>query len=80
MFKKLWELINQTSWETVFFTHKVEDYSRIKGILNDHGVPSKTKANTSYGSSQMDGFGTTYDLLVKKKDLYKAQQAIHKRR
>lgn len=33
----------------------------------------------AYGSFQQGGFGTSYEVLVKQKDYYRAQQVISKR-
>ncbi|MTI82002.1 MAG: hypothetical protein FH758_14225 [Firmicutes bacterium] len=70
-------------WESVYTTQKVEDYARIKGKLNNNGIKTRTKMDTP-GRAHNRGmhFGssiTTYDILVKKVDIHKANEAIHRK-
>ena len=80
MIKKLFHYLKENSWKTVHFTNKTDEYGRIKGILNDNGIKTKTQSSTPYDSSQLEGFGTSYDILVKAKDFHKAQQVLSKER
>lgn len=80
LIEQLLKFLKENSWKTVHYTHKTEEYGRMKGLLNDNGIITKTKSNTLNDSTQQDGFGTSYDLLVKLNDYHKAQKIISKER
>lgn len=78
MFQKIRKYLQENRWKTVYFTQDTEEYAKVKGQLNDAGIPSNTKSSTPDGAETSE-FYTSYDLRVKQKDIHKAQQAIHKK-
>lgn len=82
------DLINSLIW-FLFSRHRCliytafghEQYAKIVGKLQTHGVPYRTRmwfTNSSNSSWEFVDY-TQYDIYVKKEDEYKAQQAIHDR-
>lgn len=73
-------------WETIYITRNLQKYATIRGRLLDNGIRTKTKT----GGSGAEGRGrdhsgmplqshssTTYEILVRRKDLHKATELIH---
>ncbi|WP_349408783.1 putative signal transducing protein [Pseudalkalibacillus sp. SCS-8] len=77
MLRKLISYLKENSWKTVYFTQKTDEYGRVKGLLNDAGIKSKTKSSTPMESGELGGVATSYDIMVRQKDLQKANEAIH---
>ena len=76
-------------WETIYMTSNLQEFSSIRGRLLDSGIKMKIKT----GGSVLMGRGrgrsgipiesyspTTYEILVRKEDVHKATEAIHKSR
>lgn len=85
MLKKIMDFI--FGWETVYFTSNLQEYASVRGRLIEHGIKTKTKTDgnslngrghsgTSFGSN----FGRNYEILVRKEDADKANEAIHSHR
>jgi len=69
-------------WETVYLTSNLDEYIRIRGNLMDNGVSTKTKTNdnTFRQSDMLMGSNTnnSYEILVRKEDVYKANEIIRR--
>ncbi|WP_421385274.1 hypothetical protein ACOJQI_11075 [Bacillus salacetis] len=65
-------------WELIYSTHDVEEYSTMKGRLENKNIPYKTKTVSS-GGGQGGGYGfaANYQLFVPKELIHKANEAIH---
>lgn len=77
------------SWETIYITCNLQEFGTIRGRLLDSGIRTKTKTGGSgamgrginhSGMPVQSHSTTTYEILVRKEDLHKASEAIHRSR
>ena len=78
MIKKLLKNLLRTKWEIVYSTQNVDEYAKVKGKLLNNKIKAKTEMFSS-GGGQGGGYGfaTTYHILVRSEDIYKANEVIH---
>lgn len=80
MLKNFFQFLWENRWESIFFTGKVDEYSRAKYKLTSNGIKVKTKiiSNRERGGIGTIGVGGNeyYEIYVKAKDVEKANQAI----
>lgn len=79
MLKKLINNLLRTKWEIIYSTQNIEKYAKVKGKLLNNKIEIKTEMFSSGGGegSGGDGFATTYHILVRSEDIYKANEIIH---
>lgn len=87
MLKKI--LVMFFGWETIYITSNLQKFATIRGRLLDSGIRTKTKTGGSGAMGRGRGHSgmpvqshssTTYEILVRKEDLHKATEAIHRSR
>ncbi|MCT4562794.1 MAG: hypothetical protein N4A68_00490 [Maledivibacter sp.] len=78
MIKEIIELFLGEKWKSVYTTQDVEEYAKIKGKLMNENIKVKTRMNNRYTSSRRRQ--TTYNILVKSEEVYKANNIIHYQR
>lgn len=73
-------------WETILITSDMEEYARVRGKLIDSGIRSKTKiSGNSFTDRKHSAIAfssvnrSSYEIFVKKEDVYKANQVINQR-
>ncbi|HBX22341.1 MAG TPA: hypothetical protein DEF34_01715 [Desulfotomaculum sp.] len=76
MLKKIFDYF--FGWELTYSTQSVEDYARFIGKLMDAGIKYRSNL-VNQGDSHRGGLGqfTTYEVLVKKEDMYKLNEVSH---
>lgn len=81
MLKKLLGYINENHWQSIFFTGKFHEYSRLKYQLTNNGIETKTKF---VNNRERSGIGTIggsgneyYEICVHSKDVERANEIIH---
>ncbi|PHJ37768.1 hypothetical protein P378_14065 [Desulforamulus profundi] len=73
---------------SLYSTQDPQKYASAKGKLMNHNIPVKTEIinpnRSSFGRGGHDPFGSqsrfiTYNILVKKEDIHRANEVIHHR-
>jgi hypothetical protein len=88
--KKILRYLKDNHWQSIFFTGKLDEYSRVKYKLTSNGIKTKTKIISNRERSGIGTFGRNgvigtfggnqneyYQIYVKSKDIELANQCIY---